>query len=247
VAADADHVPPGRHGRPAGLLKAATLRGNHELGDEMTRCRDGDLECRCRDEVTVARKRPIQEDAIPTRHLTTGLQLLKQRIAKPGTVKADHGADRGLPGVTVTRGSPEVRTGGLDDWVSHPVDGDPNAGVADGPDDGSNDGEGAICVQPASTTPMMRTRSVWAIRTIVRRRGAQIEEVRLGRVVGRPSLRAVGLSVRGSLAVVYLGSDQPAVERRPMTDCHDVVWPGRETGECLRNARGTGARLASIP
>ena len=33
----------------------------------------------------------------------------------------------------------------------------------------------------------------------------------------------------------------------PMTDRHDLVWARRETGECLRNARGTGARLASIP
>jgi len=38
----------------------------------------------------------------------------------------------------------------------------------------------------------------------------------------------------------HLGSD-PAVERRPMTDRHDVVWARRETDPCLRNTRGTGA------
>jgi len=38
-----------------------------------------------------------------------------------------------------------------------------------------------------------------------------------------------------------LSSDQPPAEPRPMTDRHDVIWPGRETGMGRRNARGTGA------
>ena len=38
-----------------------------------------------------------------------------------------------------------------------------------------------------------------------------------------------------------LSSDQPPAEPRPMTDRHDVIWLGRETGMGRRNARGTGA------